>query len=315
MPSGKDANNLKIALQRNFKNLARSVINSAMTPEFAEKVTARLIRANLMSEDFIPFGVHSFERDTWVLKETKTGIRIWCSLDERAISRPILLNSYELAETEFIARTVRSGSVVIDAGANLGYHTLHAAQLVGKDGVVHAFEPLPFLADALEASILENSFQLRIKVYRSALDERAGQLLLRHAPKTANFGGAHLAVGKTTPAAHTDIKVKTVSIDETIPAGQCNFIKIDIEGAEPRLIEGAKALLSRSKPIILSELHEAQLRAVSGIGATDYIKQLSGYGYSCFRLNSDGTQGRAVDRFSDLNPVNVIFRALEGTTS
>jgi hypothetical protein len=56
------------------------------------------------------------------------GVRLWCSLDERAIGGPDLLNAYELAETQFLTNTVRPGHLRIDAGANMGYHALHRAQ-------------------------------------------------------------------------------------------------------------------------------------------------------------------------------------------
>ena len=46
-------------------------------------------------------------------------------------------------------------------GANIGYHALHLAKLVGDAGFVEMFEPLPYLADALEASIAENGFGAR----------------------------------------------------------------------------------------------------------------------------------------------------------
>jgi FkbM family methyltransferase len=242
-----------------------------------------------------------------VLKETESGVRLWCSLDERAISRPILLNCYELAETRFIARTVRPGDFAIDAGANIGYHALHIAQLAGSDGLVTAFEPLPYLGDALEASVAENRFTERMTVHRTALDERAGTLPLRHAPRTDNFGGAHFAPATEASPATADEIVATVRLDDVAGDRPCRFLKMDVEGAEPRVIRGALAMIAAGKPVILSELHDRQLRVVSECTADAFIAQMSALGYGCSRLNEDGTRGAAIDRYADEAPLNVVF--------
>ena len=81
---------------------------------------------------------------------------------------------------------MRPGDFAIDAGANIGYHALHIAQLAGSGGLVAAFEPLPYLGDALEASVAENSFTERMTVHRTALDERAG-LIAEHSDFLENL--------------------------------------------------------------------------------------------------------------------------------
>ena len=273
----------------------------------ARVLAERLRRDDLLAENWLPYGVHRFDRRTWVIKETAFGVRIWCSLDERAISRPILLDAYEPDTTQFIARTVRPGDLVVDAGANIGYHALHLAKLVEARGTLVAFEPLPYLADALEASMVENGFVSRVNVHRSALDQVSGSLRLRHAPRTANFGGAHLAPDTALPEAHADETVATVRLDDVIAAQPCHFLKMDVEGAEPRVIRGAQRTLATGKPVILSELHDAQLRLVSNVSADEFIAQMAGVNYRCSRLRSDGTRGQVLERYADRAPLNVVF--------
>lgn len=276
----------------------------------AQGLAQRLRRSALLAEDIVPYGVHRFDCQTWVIKETSFGTRIWCSLDERAISRPILLNAYEPAEVRFIATTVKPGWLAVDAGANIGYHALHLAKLVGDGGFVEMFEPLAYLADALQASIDENVFASRVSLRRIGLDENAGTLRLRHAPRTENFGGGHFAPDDAPPEAHADEVVATARLDDIVGERACSFIKIDVEGAEPRVMRGAQQMLARGRPVILSELHERQLRIVSGVGADDFIAQMAALAYRCSHLNADGTRGTILERYSDPQPLNVVFDPL-----
>lgn len=151
----------------------------------------------LLTEEIVTHDIHRFDRCTWVIKEMSGAVRIWCSLDDQAISRPILLNCYEPAETEFVKRNLRPGELAVDAGANIGYYTLLFARLVDGGGCVEAFEPLPYLAEALTASVEENRFEPRVNVHRLALDEKRSIVNIRHAPKTANFGGALITKGSS----------------------------------------------------------------------------------------------------------------------
>ncbi len=119
-------------------------------------------RDDLLTADFVPYGVHALDRSVWVLKETAFGTRLWCSLNECAIkcaiSRPILLGVYERAESRFIETTVRTGDDIVYAGVYIGFHAVHLARFVGESGHVDVFEPIDYLADALEASPAENGF-------------------------------------------------------------------------------------------------------------------------------------------------------------
>src|ERR1700694_2294967 len=112
-----------------IERFARATFQQAWLSHVLEPLSARLRRYARLAEDVVPHGIHRFDRRSWVIKETAFGVRLWCSLDERAISRPILLDRYEPAETRFIERTLRPGDFAVDAGANIGYHALHLAQL------------------------------------------------------------------------------------------------------------------------------------------------------------------------------------------
>jgi hypothetical protein len=104
-----------------------------------------------------------------------------------------------------------------------------------------------------------------------------------------------------------DELVEAVTLDEVLAGRQCAFMKLDVEGAEPRVIRGTQSTIARSRPTILAELHDSQLRAVSQSSADNFIAQMASLGYHCSRLNADGTRGKAIERYGGSDPLNVVF--------
>jgi len=269
--------------------------------------TAILRQAFLFSEEFRQKNRDLlFDFPCWVIKETKYGFRLWVALNELAICRNILMDTYEEGEAAFVSSIVRPGDHVIDAGANIGFFTMLLAGAVGPAGSVRAFEPLEHLFDALSRSTAENHFESRAELHRVALSDMPGTAHLRHAPSTTNFGGAHLVAGGETPHGHEDVPVPMEPLDSYLDDRRVAFVKMDVEGAEPKLIHGAPSLLERDRPVILSELHNAQLRAVSGVSATEFIAQMRERDYRCFALEKS-RRGHALTAYDEDRPVNVIF--------
>ena len=105
--------------------------------------------------------------DKSVIVTTKLGFRILVALNEVGVSRPILLDKYEPEAVALFKSLVKPGDRVIDVGANIGFHSLLSAQLVGPTGRVISFEPVKYLYDALITSVAENHFHDRIEAHRS----------------------------------------------------------------------------------------------------------------------------------------------------
>jgi FkbM family methyltransferase len=267
-------------------------------------------RVLLRADAFIPFGHGlAFDPRTWVIKETQYGFRIWVALGERSISREIMLDRYERDEVAFVRATVKPGDRVVDVGANIGFYTALLATLVGPAGSVIACEPLDSVADALERTIAENAYGDRVTLHRVALDAQRGEVCLRHAPLTINAGAAYLAPAAALPAGHVDATVSTRTLDDVVGAGRCDFIKLDAEGAEPRIFAGAAGTLTRCRPIVLAELNPLLLNRVAGKTAGDVIAQLASYGYATRRLNGGPTD--RIERYDGAANVNVVFSPLE----
>lgn len=154
------------------------------------------------------------------------------------------LGTFETGKRLLFERTIRPGQVVFDIGANVGYYTLLASSLVGKHGKVYAFEPLSENLIYLRQHLVLNNIS-NVEVIEAAVADVSG---------TGSFDpGLNRSMGHLT--AHSGFPVRVVSLDdlienEQLPAPDC--LKIDVEGAEARVLRGALGVLSRHPKIFLA---------------------------------------------------------------
>jgi FkbM family methyltransferase len=229
-------------------------------------------------------------------------------LADMHVSANVIAGQFEPRETRFVRNHLKPGGVALDIGANLGYYTLMFAEAVGEHGCVYSFEPMPELFDSLQQSVAKNDLQDRVTAFKVALSERAAEVELCFAPGSPNWGGAFvMGPNETVPAGHEVQKVPAHALDEILDLPRCDFIKIDVEGAEPLVIAGAAEALTRTHPIILSEIHTSQLERVSGKTAADYIRSLRDLGYRCHSLAEDGNPGQPLDSIEAGAIANVCF--------
>jgi FkbM family methyltransferase len=194
------------------------------------------------------------------------------------------LGVYEVWETRFLERTVRPGWVVVDAGANIGYYTLIFARLVGSEGCVLALEPAESRHSALVRNVALNKVA-NVRVSRVALADQCGECSIVQPPK-ANLGNFRLArqgeAGQeTAPLVTLDHIISGQHLD------RLDLIKVDIEGAETRFLNGGRDSIARFRPTIMIELNTAAL-GQSGSRPEDVIGFLEGFGYRFFRTSWNG---------------------------
>ncbi len=173
-----------------------------------------------------------------------------------------------LAEIAQYAHFIPEGGVVINAGACLGDHALVYSQLVGGDGLVHAFEPHPETYAALRL----NMARLRnVATYNIALSDAAD--VLRFARDARNIGASHVAPDG-------DVEVGAVTLDEYLlpHVDRVDFVHLDAEGLEPRILHGARRLLERFHPAIVLEVCDKHLRR-AGSSEDALLALLADLGY------------------------------------
>ena len=151
--------------------------------------------------------------------------------------------------TQFVLTVVKPGMVVMDVGANFGYYSLLFSDLVGPDGKCIAIEPNPQVAKHLGKTIRVNGFAERCPVHAVALGRTEGTASL-HVPEN-DFGGASVCAGEGGPGV---VRVPLTALDRICEGAQrLDFLKIDAEGSEPAIIDGAAATIARLRPSLLLE--------------------------------------------------------------
>ena len=153
---------------------------------------------------------------------------------------------YERALTQVIARLLRHGDTFLDIGANEGYFSVFGARCVGRGGRVLAVEPqsrlIPIVRTNFELNALENA-----AVYHLALGAQAGTLRLELAPEI-NSGASGFQ--KRWRFGGTQEDVAVTRLDDFADrefAVNVRLAKIDCEGAEPLILEGAQKFFSEQR--------------------------------------------------------------------
>jgi len=241
-----------------------------------------------------PDYAHTNDR-TVVIKELEGGVRLFIDLSDHAIGLNILRGRYEQEEVRFVRSVLKPGDTAIDAGGHIGFFTMQMAALVGPSGKVYAFEPYDPNAELLERSVAENHFGDRVVLRRAALGAATGSATLTFPAETLNSGGAYLLRAGDRPLAGNHVTTVPVAALDDLPLTRpVRFIKMDVEGAEPQVVRGAARVLKEDRPVILSEVHPAQLERASGATADQFLADMHALGYRAHALEN-GKAGAPLD--------------------
>jgi FkbM family methyltransferase len=176
--------------------------------------------------------------------------------------RQLATGTYEPELTAVVCALLKPGMTFVDAGANIGYYTLLASSLVAPGGKVFAFEPDPVAFDYLETNARLNDITVA-SVFRRALVEHPGTVRFTRVALEGGF----VSVGSVSAAMQTEIEAD--SLDHFFEGHgwpPVDLIKLDVEGAEPRVLAGMKSLAERNPRLKL--IMEFNLIALKRAGCT-----------------------------------------------
>ena len=173
-------------------------------------------------------------------------------------------------EISFFSGYLKPGMNVLDIGANIGVYAIQAARRVGPSGHVHAYEPGSEARNFLLRSVAENGLT-NITVSASAVSDRNGESRL-----IFGFSSELNQIGKDGAGE----AVRLVSLDDEDQAivwPLFDVIKLDAEGEELRILNGAARFLERHAPLIMFEVRH------SGVFASDLIAAFRARGFGIYR--------------------------------
>jgi FkbM family methyltransferase len=197
--------------------------------------------------------------------------------------------SYDRDNFTAVSNFVKPGDVCFDVGANIGVYSVVLARISGDARNVHSFEPVRHIRDKLVANARLNGFD-ELNVNSFALGAKPGTLEM-HQIKEGRFrGGTSTFVDTENIAAlgaeefvTREVEIKT--LDRYVAeAGveRLDFVKIDVEGFELEVLEGAGESLSRFKPTMILEYDEQR----HGDQAASFRGLLDGHGYETYEFAS-----------------------------
>jgi FkbM family methyltransferase len=171
---------------------------------------------------------------------------------------------------EVAGKAIRPGDIVIDGGSNVGFFALLAATRLQGKGCVFAFEPDPESFSLVQQNILRNGFGDVIRPERLALTDKAGTF--DFAINSEEPMLSSLISGKTNSV--SSVRVEGVCLDGFLASSgldRADIIKLDLEGAEPLALEGARGVLPTTRMLIF-EANEPQLQQL-GVAPVELVER------------------------------------------
>ena len=175
-------------------------------------------------------------------------------------------------------RFVKPGAVIFDVGANFGYYGLMLAEGLGRDCDVHAFEPTEETFARLTRHVAMNRMEC-VHAHRLALSDAPGTASMQG--RDGNSGAAFVDPGGG--------EVRVTTLDAFVAEQgirRLDFVKIDVEGFEERVLRGADRALRELRPTLLLEIQPMTLERASS-SVPQLVELLTARGYALWRSQKE----------------------------
>lgn len=182
--------------------------------------------------------------------ESVPGGKMYLNRAESRMMFERTLGVYEYWKTQLFKEILKPEMVVVDVGVNKGYFSLLSARLVGEKGRVLSFEPDPTNCEWIKKSIAENGYK-SIKLFPMGLSDENGEFDFYVGKKS---GQGSLLFNEKDAVSSTPIKVKTVPLDSVLKdenVSKVNLMKIDVQGADLKVIKGSLNALNNLQYLIM----------------------------------------------------------------
>ena len=212
-------------------------------------------------------------RRRWQLQPVRTEVDSFAvRIPRRDLARYV--EGFEPLTIDWTRRVVRPGMTAVDVGAALGLFSLDLWRLVGPRGRVVAIEPADTNMDLLVRNVRNNRATVEVVQAAASNDDGTREFFLTASSDSHAFYHHPLIDPSRT------VKVRTVRLDSVIE--RADFIKIDVEGAEVEVLEGATRLLRDRPPLVVEWVPSCQRAAGNEVGDLPSFLRSLGYELEVF---------------------------------
>lgn len=169
---------------------------------------------------------------------------------------------YEAEFVDLLMDRIKPTDVFYDIGANAGYFSVIASKIIKQPNSIVAFEPVPYLYEIIKHHSDVNEVK-NVNVFPYAISDKTGTVEFSNMDKTG--GNTYISESTIFKNSNT-LQVKSTSLDDFLKNNPefkpPTILKIDAEGAEYDVLEGAKQTLKDHKPLIFLSTHDIHLPGV-----------------------------------------------------
>ena len=247
---------------------------------------------------------------------TTWGCRLIIRTDDYILSPELMsTGTFETGLTALFPRLLRKGATVVDVGANIGYYSVLDGLAVGPEGFVVAVEPHPRTAQVLAVNLVLNGMSATSSVGVVAAYSGVDELEFFTRKKFASnssLGPVDQPLLDFLGDTQESIRVRAIDLDGHLDGlgriGKVELIKIDVEGAELAVFEGASRMMRESRPRVVFEWCPGQQKA-AGYEPARLVDVLRDFDVDAALVSgADGALERvSLDALLQLDYVNVLL--------
>ena len=231
-----------------------------------------------------------FPADEDIIYQMDESIKIHLSKKNR-LSEFILFHDFEKNEISVLLQYLKQDDIVLDIGANIGFHALFESKAVGANGQVYAFEPVPATFNLMQANIKLNNFKNILPVNLGLSDKKSELSMNVSLEYDAwNTLGDPSKMNSNASIFDGKVNVKLEKLDDfikdgEIPIDRISFVKIDVEGWEKFVLLGGSQFFKDASPVLMIEFDEVNAWA-AGYLCHELYDLLNTFGYQIYSLKN-----------------------------
>ncbi len=210
-----------------------------------------------------------------------------------AINEPVFLHirlerDYERTLSAIARKLIKPGDTTVDIGANFGWYSMLMAKAVGEGGRVISFEPNAAILPVLERNIALNGYESCIMLHRCGLGASQGLARLVADDKESAVG--YIAPGmpvESEGGSESSVEIRALDDVARGKIGDIAYVKVDVEGFEPYVVAGARAVFGADDPPIIQMEYNVEALRRQGVDLAAFAATLDSFGAQVAVVSGD----------------------------